>query len=260
MTLASVSLTPKDSLYIQGMVVLTFDSTLNLIQIGAGQCRDVNNKVDIFIGDSSEEGVDNVFVSTSFVGPGGIDIGPVKTPGLYAIYVIWDSTGRFPVAGLASVQTIPIIPSGYDSYRQVGFHGTDEFGIFGDATGNVGTSNDRYFIYYVSQTVVSTNTPSTSPLKVFMGDILPGYMNKTFLATFRLYYTPGALTTDFIMNMGPDGVIDIANLQSPGAELSVSDQIDSFCYNLNGQNYIWYNSSNANDSVGIYLDRFYYSV
>lgn len=249
-----VSINPGNSLYIDGLVVNTFDSTKNLIHISAGQCRDSKNNVDI----SVSNGVNSVLVTTSFVGPGGVDIGPTVNPGLYAIYVLWDSTGRKPVSGLASMRTNPIIPAGYDSYRLVGFKGTDNSGFFDDNSGNVGTSNLRYFIYDISQTVLSTTTPATTPTQVSLSTILPGYMNQTFLATFRLYFTGGTATSTF--NMGPTNVLNTVNLVAPSLGGSISDQVETFCYNSNGLNYIWYKSSSALDVVGIYLDRFYYSV
>jgi|WetSurMetagenome_2_1015567.scaffolds.fasta_scaffold65796_3 hypothetical protein len=104
-------------LYVNKLSLSTIsDSALNL---SSGKARDSTDTVDIVL-DA------DITLSFLHVGVNGLDQGVVEQGKSYAIYVIFDSTGYQPTAGIISLDiAAPKLPVGYDSFRRIGWVATD---------------------------------------------------------------------------------------------------------------------------------------
>lgn len=132
-------------LYIAGMNI-SFAST-TLLAISPGQARDSNDNIDMPV---SFPDINNninpailfqnyqqpLFINSAINGNGGLDAGTIAASTNYAIYLIGDSTGYNLVGALMSLTSnaYPLLPSGYDSYRLLGFVETDSSSHFVYAT------------------------------------------------------------------------------------------------------------------------------
>lgn len=123
-------------LYLNGLD-LSIAST-KIIAIAPGQCRDSTDSIDMPVGYQDLQGrtspavlPDNyrqpLFVNSAAVGANGLDQGVLEASKQYAIYLIGDSRGFNAVAGLMSLaaKNYPLMPSGYDSMRLLGFVSTN---------------------------------------------------------------------------------------------------------------------------------------
>lgn len=119
-------------LYINGMNISIASTTV--LAIAPGACRDSANSIDIVIGDQNLQGntlpatlyqgyVPGLLINSAIVGAGGLDAGSLAASLQYGVYVIADSRGYMPTAGIMSLTSnpLPLIPVGYDSYRLLGF-------------------------------------------------------------------------------------------------------------------------------------------
>lgn len=102
--------------YVSGLVPISNDSSpTTSVDIDAGSCRDGYDTFDIV-----SESVLTADITTS--GANGLDTGSETADTWYAIHVIDDSSNVNPVASLLSEShTDPVLPSGYDKFRYVGW-------------------------------------------------------------------------------------------------------------------------------------------
>jgi hypothetical protein len=104
--------TQKPTGYVENMV--TSFTSVSQVTIGAGACRDRNDKTDLVLAAP-------VVVDITLAGAGGLDTGVEAANTFYYIHVIGDSTGVNPTVGILSTQqNIPTFPAGYDRNRRVG--------------------------------------------------------------------------------------------------------------------------------------------
>ena len=123
-------------LYISGLNISAASTTV--LAIAPGQARDSSDNIDMPVGFPNLQG--NVlptpaaslqslpiFVSSLVNGANGLDTGAIAASTNYAVWLIGDSRGYKPVAGLLSLYSnaFPLLPLGYDSYRLLGFANTD---------------------------------------------------------------------------------------------------------------------------------------
>ena len=136
-------------LYKYGLVISNDATTPNTkLDISAGQCRDSANMIDMGIGSSYVVPYQGLAVSTPLVlnagvnGANGLDTGSLAASSMYAVYIIGDSRGYNATASILSLasNSSPLLPSGYDSYRVIGYWATDASSHFllGYYTGNQG--------------------------------------------------------------------------------------------------------------------------
>lgn len=84
------------------------------VQIGTGYCRAKDDK-------NSLQLTAPVNVDITVIGVNGLDVGPEANNNWYYIFVIGDSMGVNPTAGiLSAAANAPTFPPGYDIYRRVG--------------------------------------------------------------------------------------------------------------------------------------------
>jgi hypothetical protein len=136
------------NLYVNGMNLTYLTATT--MTVGAGQCRDSTDSVDIIMGGNQysstsnpggEQGLNNpvtassaVTINTALTGAGGVDIGGgtlITASRMYAVFAIADSRGfnagsamlvLEPLTATSTVSTsaVPSMPLGYDCYRYIG--------------------------------------------------------------------------------------------------------------------------------------------
>lgn len=119
-------------LYINGLNISVASTTV--LGIAPGSCRDSSNNIDIEVGYANLQGnvvpatqfqgyIPGLFINSAINGAGGLDTGSLGASLQYAIYLIADSRGYLPTAGIMTLTSnpLPLVPLGYDSYRLIGF-------------------------------------------------------------------------------------------------------------------------------------------
>jgi hypothetical protein len=151
-------------LYIDGMNISVASTTV--LAIAPGQCRDSDDSIDMPIGFPNLQGnvvpatlfagyIPGLLINAAVVGANGIDAGALGASLQYAVYVIGDSRGYLPVAGIVSLTSnpLPLVPLGYDSYRLLGFIETDGSSHFVYATHK--PQNMKGALEYINQPPLS---------------------------------------------------------------------------------------------------------
>jgi hypothetical protein len=153
----------KPNLYAYGCQHLYASATT--ITVTSGQLRDSTNTFDIVV-------PNDIVVSTSFVGAGGLDEGVVQPDTFYAVYVLYDYTHTNNPVGLLSKNPItPVMPSingvTYSALRLIGYIKTIPVGndIYGFRI--IGTGNDRQHIWdNVSPSIIGGTATTYTPLSL----------------------------------------------------------------------------------------------
>lgn len=128
-------------LYISGLNISAASTTV--LAIAPGQARDSSDNIDMAVGFPNLQG--NVlpapgnslphvplFINSAVNGANGLDTGTLAVSTNYGVWLIGDSRGYKPVAGILSLYSnaLPLLPAGYDSYRLLGFANTDSSAHF----------------------------------------------------------------------------------------------------------------------------------
>lgn len=167
----------------------------------AGVCRDANDIVDIRFGDLNPGLEGNITsaplrIDNTINGPGGLAYGELVTANtMYAIYIIADSRNYFPISAMATnginvyLTPGPFMPTGYDSWRFIGYWSTDSSSHW--ATGYYyGLGSDLTFIYDTPQaTPISAGTSNTYSYVNLLG-LVPLVANS--LVSIYSVFNPGA--------------------------------------------------------------------
>jgi hypothetical protein len=132
-------------LYTQGLQLSAASTTV--IAVAPGAARDSTNSIDMVVGLQDYFGIDHpavqfngyqagLFVNSAVNGVNGLDTGTIAASTQYAVYLIGDSRNYNVTAAVLSLtsNTAPLLPSGYDSYRLIGFWATDGSSHFVYAT------------------------------------------------------------------------------------------------------------------------------
>lgn len=132
-------------LYINGLNISVASTTV--LAIAPGQARDSNNNIDMPVGFPNLQGdtfpvvqfqnyMPPLLINSAVNGAGGLDAGTIAASTQYAIYLIGDSRGYNQVTAIMSLTSnaFPLMPSGYDSLRLIGFIQTDGSSHFVYAT------------------------------------------------------------------------------------------------------------------------------
>jgi hypothetical protein len=132
-------------LYLSGLSISPASTTL--LAVAPGAARDSNNIIDMVVGLTNYFGIDNpallfqnyqpgLLINSAINGVNGLDTGTIAASTNYAVYLIGDSRNYNTTAALISLTSNigPTLPSGYDSYRLLGFQETDGSSHFVYAT------------------------------------------------------------------------------------------------------------------------------
>lgn len=132
-------------LYITGLQISYASTTV--LGISPGAARDSTNSMDMVVGLQNYFGIVNpaplflnyqpgLFVNSAVNGVNGLDSGTIAASTQYAVYLIGDSRNYNNTGAVLSLTSnlAPFMPSGYDSYRLIGFTATDSLSHFVYAT------------------------------------------------------------------------------------------------------------------------------
>lgn len=132
-------------LYISGLNISV--ASTKILAIAPGQARDSNDNIDMPVGFPNLQGntlpvsqfqnySPPLLINALVNGANGLDVGSLIASAQYAVYLIGDSRGYLPVAGILTLTSnvLPKLPLGYDSYRLLGFMQADGSANFVYAT------------------------------------------------------------------------------------------------------------------------------
>ena len=174
-------------LYISGLNISVASTTV--LAIAPGQARDWNDNIDMPVSYPDLQGITNppilfqgylqpLLINSAVNGANGLDTGSLGASLQYSVWLIGDSRGYNKVAGLLSLTSSnfsPLLPSGYDSKRLLGFIETDGSNHFVYATHK--PQNMVGFLQYYNQPPISVlsggNATSFTAIDLTSGGAVP---------------------------------------------------------------------------------------
>lgn len=178
-----------------------------VVAISPGAARDSNNVIDMVVGLQNYFGIDNppalfngyqpgLFVNSTLNGVNGLDTGTIAASTQYAFYLIGDSRNYNNTAAIMSLTSnqAPLLPSGYDSFRLIGFWETDGSSNFVYATHkpqNIG----GLLTYFNSPavTVLSGGTATSfTAIDLTTNSAIPTTTLPNVIVTLLVTFTPAA--------------------------------------------------------------------
>lgn len=196
-------------LYIQGLQLSAATPTAaTVVAIAPGAARDSTNSIDMVVGLQNYFGIDNpaqlfngyqpgLFVNSAVNGANGLDTGTVAASTQYAFYLIGDSRNYNNTAGLMSLTSnqAPLLPSGYDSYRLIGFWQTDGSSQFVYATHK--PQNIAGLLTYFNSPGVSVLSGGTATsftaIDLTTNSAIPTTTLPNVIVTMLVTFTPAAV-------------------------------------------------------------------
>jgi hypothetical protein len=196
-------------LYIQGLQLSAATPlAATVIAVSPGAARDSTNSIDMVVGLQNYFGIDNpaqlfqgyqpgLFINSSLNGVNGLDTGTIAASTQYAVYLIGDSRNYNNTAAVLSLtsNTAPLLPSGYDSYRLIGFWSTDSSSHFVYATTKPQNLNGL-LTYYNSPavSVLSGGTATTfTAIDLTTNSAIPTTTLPNIIVTLLVTFTPAAV-------------------------------------------------------------------
>ena len=182
----------------------------------------------------------SVVLNVSLVGVNGLDqtVGP---PGnWYFLFVIADSNDILPVATILSQTSVPILPTGYTSYRQIGNLIFDDFPGFGlylrpflENCGEYTYFNSR------SNTIVLTNGTADVWTSISLSTVVP---ENTKSATFSIEFDSNSIDNIVAFrhqgsNYGKDLGVPFTSLTERATEAYYAPYVLKPCVNSNNNIY-----------------------
>lgn len=245
-------------LYIQGLtvsvpVVAGGAATSTLIAIAAGQARDSTDNIDMPVGYPNFQGLTTdapLFLNSAVNGANGLDAGSLAASQLYYIWLIGDSRGYNPVAGLISLASnaYPLLPAGYDSMRLLASVLTTAGSVFNvDTVLSFANPNVHYLQPNVS--VLASAAGDTAFHAIDMTAPIPS-SPASGIALLTVNYTPAAAGDTVVFR--PTGSAATAGLVTiTGVSAGVAQQnLIQVAYAVTGGNAeIDYKCSSASDGL-----------
>lgn len=213
-------------LYISGLQLSAATPTgATVIAVAPGAARDSTNSMDIVVGLQNYFGIDNppaqfsgyqpgLFINSTVNGVNGLDTGSIAASTQYAIYLIGDSRNYNNAGAMLSLTSnpAPTLPSGYDSYRLIGFWATDGSKHFVYAT-NKPQNFGGALPYFNSPgvTVLSGgNATSFTAIDLTTNSAIPTTTLQNIVVTFLATFTPVAVGD--VAQFRPTGSAATANI------------------------------------------------
>lgn len=210
-------------LYISGLNISIASTTV--LAIAPGQARDSNDNIDMPVGFPNLQGNSvppvlfqgyqpGLLINSAVVGANGIDVGALAASTQYAVYLIGDSRGYLPVAGILTLTSnvLPKLPLGYDSYRLIGFQATG-----GSSTFVYGTSKPQNMVgalQYINQPPVSVlaggNATSYTAIDLTTNTAIPTTTLQNIIVTLLVTFTP--LAANDVVRFRPTGSAATVNV------------------------------------------------
>ncbi len=203
-------------LYISGLNISI--ASTRILAIAPGQARDSNDNIDMPVGFPNLQGntvpvtqfqgyQPPLLINSAVNGANGLDAGTIAASTQYAIYLIGDSRGYLPVAGIMSLTSrpLPLMPLGYDSYRLLGFQATDGSSNFVYATNK--TQNMVGALSYFNQPPISVlaggNATTFTAIDLTTGGAVPTTTLQNVIVTLLVTFTP--LAAGDVVRFRPTG-------------------------------------------------------
>ena len=187
-------------LYISGLNLSVASGTV--IAIAPGQARDSNDVIDMPVGFPDLQGNVNppvlnlnymqpLYVNSAVIGANGLDQGTLAAAAQYGVWLIGDSRSILPVAGLLSLTSnaYPLLPSGYDSLRLLGFVGTTSTAF---TSGSILNAVNLRAFYLQPAISVLGGGNATSFTAIDLSSSIPTAGDKDVIAYLNVTFIPSA--------------------------------------------------------------------
>lgn len=257
-------------LYIQGLNISAASTTV--LAIAPGQARDSTDNVDLPVGFPNLQGnvvpspvasLQNLplFVSSLVNGANGLDTGAIAASTNYCVWLIGDSRGYKPVAGLLSLYSnaAPLLPLGYDSSVLLGFANTNSSKHF-LAAQIVQAKYAQAFYLQPEASVLSGGNATTFTDIDLSGTIANAMvaLPDTSIVILDVVFTPAAVGD--VVQFRPHGSSATANLPTivgVAAGLPQQQYISVVCGTATGAAAIDYLVTSSSDSVNVSIFGWY---
>lgn len=192
-------------LYISGLTIAPASTTL--LSVAPGAARDQNNIMDMVVGLSNYFGNINpavqianyqpgLLINSAINGVNGLDTGTIAASTQYAVYLIGDSRNYNTTAAVISLtsQPAPVMPTGYDSYRLIGFIETDGSSHFVYATHK--PQNIAGFLQYYNSPAIAVltggNATTFTAIDLTTSSAVPTTTLPNVIVGLLVVFTPAA--------------------------------------------------------------------
>ena len=174
--------------FLHGLELVPINDTT--FTISAGYCIDTTNALNLVLGSTT--------INFATTGANGLDTGSIGANKDYCVYLIGDSNGVNPTAGIVSLGTSgpTVMPSGYNKYRFIG-------NVFSDGASQLydwvcrGKANVKEYRvdFAVDKVILSSGSSTTQTSIGTLGSFIPntGFVSKI---KFQSEFVPG-IATDY---------------------------------------------------------------
>ncbi len=183
-------------------------ASTTVLAIAPGQTRDSTDSIDMPVSFPGINGnrvppvlfqnyLQPLLINAATTGANGLDTGSLGVSLQYSVWLIGDSRGYLPVAGLLSLTSSnfsPLLPFGYDSLRLIGFIETDGSSHFVYATHK--PQNMVGFLQYFNQPPLSVlsggNATSFTAIDLTTNSAVPTTTLPNVIVGLLVTFTPVA--------------------------------------------------------------------
>jgi len=202
-------------LYVNSLGVSVASNTT--LTLAAGICRDSTNTFDISLASA-------VTIDAAVNGVNGLDTGSFAASKCYAVFVIADSSKFNAERGLISLSsTAPVLPSGYDIFRRVGWAFSDGSTYF-IAMNVSGNGSERKYVYDEPVSALAAGTSATFAA-VALTEKVPAVEN--LQVSLQLDFTPNAADDAAYVRAGGSSATNGVVVYGSVATKKSSDQIEA---------------------------------
>lgn len=250
-------------LYVSGMNISVSSTTT--LAIAPGQARDMNDQIDMPISFPNLQGnvvppvldfnyQQPIFINSAVTGANGIDQGTLAASSNYLVWLIGDSRGYNPVAGLLSLYSneYPLLPLGYDSLLRLGFVSTGGGTTF-TANSILNYKNARNF-YLLPGTSALSGGNATTFTGVDLNSSIALGTQTGVIAFFSAIFTPAAVgdVAQLRPTGGGTGTANLVTITGQEAGIPQQQYIAVLC-GVNGSSHtsIDYLVSSGSDSLSL---------
>ena len=191
------------TLFLHGLQIAPASTTL--LSVSPGGARDSTNSMTMVVGLANAFGnvlpntlyanyQQGLFINSAVNGINGLDTGTIAASTQYAVYLIGDSRNYNATGAVISLtsNTAPVLPSGYDSYRLIGFMATDGSSHFVYSTSK--PQNMAGALNYFNNPGVAVLTGGTATsftaMDLTTGSALPTTTLQNIIVTLFVTFTP----------------------------------------------------------------------
>lgn len=227
------------NLYVNNLQI-SWASTTTL-SMAAGQCRDSTDSVDLTLSATTT-------INGAVNGLNGLDTGSLANATWYYVYVIGSSLNLETTGTILSTSSTPLLPSGYDCYRRIGWALTDGSAHF-LAYNVYGNSNERIYMWDAIVTELSA-AGNTSYTDVDMASSVAPSSTLVHLNWKLVPATAGNITL-----LRKNGSSSTTNPQLTGS-VSAQPNAGYIMMNTDSSQVIEYKTASGSDALTLYVIGF----